>query len=735
MSKEKHIWQFSRIGGMNRVNLETGSDLRHLGELDQKLWTALSCPVSGLEIDPKTLALIDTDNDGKIRVPEILAAVNWITSVVKDANSLVHRNSSMSLNEINTETPLGKVLYASSKQLLANIGKPDANELTVEETSDTVTIFQNTIFNGDGVVIVESTEDESLKALIAQIIQCEGAVADRSGKDGINQASIDAFYAHCEAYSGWHQQAIDQKDTILPYSDKTEAAHAAWLVVRPKIEDYFLRCQLADFDTLSAEMLNSITSRIEAITTKELPSCIDEISGFPLSKIEARKPLLLVEGINPAWKARIQTFSELISTNEPNPKTQLTETEWKAIAERFTAYETWKAAKTGTEVEPLGIETIQTILVENKKDDLMELIAADLKLEEEANNIIQVEKMVRYHRDLFTLLNNFVTFSDFYRQGKKAIFQAGSLYFDQRRCDLCIKVSDMPKHNTMAATSGICLVYCDCVSKTRNQTMTIVAAFTDGDVDNLVVGRNAIFYDNAGNDWDAKIVKIIDNPISIRQAFWTPYRKFSQFVSKQIEKMASARENAIHSNATTNFEKSATSIAAAPAAGSEANATAKPAPFDIAKFAGIFAAISIAIGAIGVFVTKAAEGFFKLQFWQMPLAVLGIILLISGPSMILAWLKLRKRNLAPVLDANGWAVNARATINIAFGTTLTSLARLPKNSKQNLIDPYRKKNHPWLTTFIILVILVVAAYILLRTGTLENWGIVKGTAPVPTTIK
>lgn len=327
--------------------------------------------------------------------------------------------------------------------------------------------------------------------------------------------------------------------------------------------------------------------------------------------------------------------------------------------------------------------------------------------------------MVCYHRNLYTLLNNFVTFSDFYRPDSDAIFQAGSLYFDQRRCDLCIKVSDMAKHGTMAASSGICLVYFDCYSKTRDEKMTIVAAFTDGDVDNLVVGRNAIFYDNAGNDWDATIIKIIDNPISIRQAFWSPYRKVSQMISKQIEKIASSKEQDVHKMTTSGVEKTTTQVQA----GSPAPTAAPPAPFDIAKFAGIFAAIGMAFGAIGGVLATVAKGFFSLTWWKMPIAVVGVILCISGPAMVLAWLKLRKRNLAPVLDANGWAVNAKATINIAFGATLTSLAKLPKNSKQNLIDPYRKKSNPWIPIVIILVI-TGTLFALWYFGFLAKWNII-----------
>ncbi|MFZ9682325.1 MAG: hypothetical protein ACO3DQ_03870, partial [Cephaloticoccus sp.] len=59
-----HTWTFFRTGGIDQVALSTGEDLLALEHLDQKLWVALSCPVKGLEIDEKTLALIDTAQAG-----------------------------------------------------------------------------------------------------------------------------------------------------------------------------------------------------------------------------------------------------------------------------------------------------------------------------------------------------------------------------------------------------------------------------------------------------------------------------------------------------------------------------------------------------------------------------------------------------------------------------------------------------------------------------------------------
>ena len=72
------------------------------------------------------------------------------------------------------------------------------------------------------------------------------------------------------------------------------------------------------------------------------------------------------------------------------------------------------------------------------------------------------------------------------------------------------------------------------------EKMTIAAAFTDGDSDNLMVGRNGLFYDRKGQDWDATITKIIENPISIRQAFWAPYKKLVRLIEEQVARRAAA---------------------------------------------------------------------------------------------------------------------------------------------------------------------------------------------------
>ena len=306
-----------------------------------------------------------------------------------------------------------------------------------------------------------------------------------------------------------------------------------------------------------------------------------------------------------------------------------------------------------------------------------------------------LEKLLLLCRDYVTLLHNFVSFQDFYaKRGKAllgrgaadespwAIFQAGTLVIDQRACNLCLKVSDMGKHNTQAADSGMFLIYCNCKHHATGQTMQIVAAMTVGDIRNLKVGKNALFYDRQGRDWEAEVVKIVDNPISIGQAFWSPYRKLGDWVSGLITKSTAEKEKKSFADLTAKLQTP-------PAAGQAAPA-AQPAPFDIAKFAGIFAAIGMAVGYIGAFFTSLATGVKDIAtyaWWALPVAILSLFLVISGPSMVLAWMKLRKRNLAPLLNANGWAINADAIVNVLFGNTLTEQAQYPI---VKLKDPHAK---------------------------------------------
>ena len=688
-----HKWCFENLGGTARVNISSGSDLAHLDELDPKMWTVLSCPSKGLEIDEKSLSYIDYDADGKIRVSDVVNTSKWVTSVLLNADKLLSGEDQIDINEFNQENQCGQDLYNAARQILANLGK-EGDVISLADTSDPTAIFANTKFNGDGVIVEASADDADDKEAIAAALKTTGGTVDRCGKQGVNADQIEAFYADLKAYAAWMDAQVE-----APFGDKTDAIIAAYNALDEKVKDFFVRSKLSSFSPESTAALDVQTSQIEAISAENLSSKADDIAAYPLVRVTGTPEIDLTSPVNPAW---VQQWNTLVSIAVPADKKVLTEKDWAEIGARFAEYTAWKAAKAGQSVEVLGISTVKSLLEKNRREALLALVEQDKALAKEAANIDMVDRFLHMYRDFYRLVKNFVTFHDFYSKDKdaKAIFQSGVLLIDQRECIFCMNVDDVAKHSAAAASSGMYLVYCDCVSKVKSAKKSIVAAITVGDVGDVFVGKNAVYYDEEGYEWDAVVTKIIDNPISVSQAFWSPYRRMATAVENLISKSAADKDAKLMKEATAKINSAP---AALPADGS------KPAvapPFDIAKFAGIFAAIGMAFGMIGTALSGLVDSLSGLG-WKLILVFVGIILAISGPAMVMAWLKLRRRNIAPLLNANGWAINAASKISIPFGDTLTEIAKYPV---LKLKDPYAKTGISafWKWVISILTIGVVA---------------------------
>lgn len=675
----RHSWRFFRAGGFDQVKLDSGADLRALSELDQKLWVALACPTTTIDLDPRTLALLDTDRDQRVRAGELVAACQWAAGLLVNPDDLLKGSSELPLSAINTSLPEGKSLADAAMRVLAALGKPNGAAVTVAEASDALKALHASPINGDGVIVEATASTEELKAAIRDIAACLGGEQDRSNVQGISRKAIDQFFADAADYLAWHAEG--SKDVAVSPLPNTAGARAALTAVQSKVDDFFVRCRLAAFDPRAANAMNRDDKDYLALSARELSVAAEEIAAFPMARIEAGRSLPLTSGINPAWEARVHAFASSVVTPLLGPREALSEKEWAELRARFAAFDAWQAKKKGAPVERLGVERLVALTQGDARARLYALVDEDLAIEPVAKAVASLEKLVRFHRDLFKLANNFVSFRDFYSRQGKAIFQAGTLYIDQRSCDLCIRVEDAAKHATMASLARTYLVYCDC--QRDGKKMTIAAAFTAGDSDNLMVGRNGVFYDREGKDWDATITRIVDHPISVRQAFWAPYKKVIRFIEEQVAKRAADADTSANSRLT------GTALELGTAA--ETGKVAQPKPkVDI----GMVAALGVAVGGLTAALGAMMQAFFGLGIW-MPLGVIALILAISGPSMAVAWLKLRQRNLAPLLDASGWAMNSPARINIPFGGSLTQVAVLPPGSRRELRDPFAEKRASW----------------------------------------
>ena len=542
---------------------------------------------------------------------------------------------------------------------------------------------------GDGILRPEAGADAATQALIRDIASAVGDVTE---------ASVASFFADLAAFKAWSTAGGSTASAGL--GPAAAEAFEAVAAVRAKVADYFTRVQLAAYDPAAGAGLNRQEADYRALSGGELAPDLPALAALPLSHIEPGRPLPLLEGVNPAWAPALARLHAAAVVPLLGAGTSVVgAADWAALGERLRPYEAWIGTRPASPVAALGLERIDAILAGAGRGVLADLFSEDRLLAPRVAAAADVERLALYCRDLGTILRNFVNFQDFYSKARPAIFQAGTLYLDGRSCRLCVQVDDVAAHAVFAAMSRAYVTYLEC-RRPAGQTMRIAAAFTQGDSDYLFVGRNGVFYDRAGHDWDATIVRIAESPISIRQAFLTPYKKVAGFVGEQFAKIAASKDKSVQAGLA--------SAAAAPTA----PATAQSQSFDIAKFAGIFAAIGLAIGAIGGALASVFSGLLRMPVWMWPVAVAAALLIISGPSMLLAALKLSQRTLGPLLEGTGWAVNGRVKINIPLGAALTDLGVLPPNSSRTAYDPYEDEDAKTrrMVVFAVVVIAILGLF-------------------------
>ncbi|WPJ96530.1 hypothetical protein SH580_02280 [Coraliomargarita algicola] len=703
----QHSWNFTRRGGIFQVQLDTVEDLRALSTLDPKLWVALSCPVNDLEIDRRTLTLIDHDADGRVRIEEMLTAVQWTLARLSNPESLF-QGGELPLAAINCDDPEGEKLLASAKRILANMGVPDAPTISVDQAANTEQIYGKSRLNGDGVIAKDASNDPEIQTLIAEIMDCLGAEIDRSGEPGITKAKLDAFFEQMNSYEIWWRQGeVDtaQGEDVFPLGDATPDAFKHFIAVEKKIDDFFARCQLAAFDQRAETPLNPGVSLYTEIANTDFSLPRKDIEALPLARVSPSSTVPILQGINPEWRTRMRTLCDkVIRPLGIGPGDTLEIEEWQAVKTRFEAYRLWRQSKPETGIEKLKIKRVRALLASNLREKIYALLEEDARLAPEMKAIDSVEKLARYHRDLIQLLRNFVNFSEFYDEQVSAIFQAGELYLDGRECRLCLRVDDPTKHAVLATLSRAFVAYCECRRKDSPTKFHIAAVFSAGDSSNLIVGRNGVFRDRKGLLWDTTIVRLIENPISIHEAFLMPYVRVGRFIGEKIEKWAVTRDKAMQKQMETGVD----SIASEPN-----NTESKNTPA-IGGVATMLAAGGIALGAFGAGLASLFNTMKALTWWELPLVILGVILMISLPSMVIAWLKIRKRTLAPLLDASGWAVNGRTLISAKLGRVLTKRATLPISSQCQFDERSGARSGLWAALGLTLTIsLIVWLYILI----------------------
>ena len=348
---------------------------------------------------------------------------------------------------------------------------------------------------------------------------------------------------------------------------------------------------------------------------------------MPLVTEAADVELPLRDHLNPKHLEAILAFASKCVTPVLGEKTVLTRLDWKAVKAAFAPYRAWIAAK------PVASAPAKDALVEE-------------------------EKILRYKLHLGELLANYVTMDRLYSLGTPAIFQTGILRIDGKELSLCFHVDSEAAHSGLVGRSKCCVIYVKLTRPAEGATRQICAVVTAGTVAGLYVGRNGVFCDRDGKDWEAVITKVVEAEVSLAEAFWSPWRKLGESVAGIVKKFLGEKQ------------AKSTALVSAPAA-------AAPAKEGGAAMASSVAAIGIGVGMLGAAAASLMAVLSSMTALQIAGSVLGLILVISLPSVILTWFNLRRRDLGAILNACGWAVNREMRFSMRLARTFTKCAKGP----------------------------------------------------------
>ena len=379
--------------------------------------------------------------------------------------------------------------------------------------------------------------------------------------------------------------------------------------------------------------------------------------------------------INPLYRERLRRLRDRVLRPLLGESSErLSEAQWKEVRRRMEPYGDWRRKKPEGKAGELGAERLRQILsdealVESVETLINESRAMALKLA----NVRLVEKLILYKSYLLAFVNSYVSFPDLYDPASRALFEVGSLVMDGRRFNLAVLVPDRKKHAQVSVKGNMFVLFVELSSKSEQPVPIEVAVpVTAGGRGNLYVGKRGVFDHMDGRQLDAVVVDIVENPISLSEAIRSPFKRLGRVLSGKIEKLTSEAEEKLDSSSSETFE----TLQAAFKKGSPTTPAAAGQPVG-----NVLAGGGIAVAALGssaAFVAKTLAGLdWKAILGSLSIAILGVLV----PVSIVAYLKLRQRDLSTLLEGSGWGINSRMRLSSGQIRYFTQAPSFPKGAR------------------------------------------------------
>ncbi|MBL7114188.1 MAG: hypothetical protein ISS35_00355 [Kiritimatiellae bacterium] len=670
MPTNKHsAMRFRQFGRTCQLRIENAQDLHHVLNLDDALWVATSVPSPAFADTGDLVAVMDRDGSGRITSDELRAAIAWFLNSVNNPEDVTTGEECLALENINQDSPDGSALLSSAEYILKAQGKADAKKITLQEVAEFLDKLTEQPLNGDGIVVPDAANNDALIVFLRDAVACVNAMTDASGKRGVNRSQLDEFRSALEDYRNWESETeASDNTTLLPLGDQTFSAYTLLQEHMDKVQAFFTFHEARHFaDEVTQVPKKEPDADFNINATRDV---VSRLTYQPIAKpIEEDSLPLSGHLVNPLYREWLEAVrTRIVIPLLGSEKRHITPSDWSTITNAFAPVATYIDLKKDAKVGGITAETRKQYLGGDLFQQAETLAQQDADVAAVRMGAQRLKQLLLYQKHLLRVANNFVSFSELYTPEQAAIFEKGAAVIDGRWFGLALEVTDMTTHSGTAKASGIFTCYLDVSNPDGTRKMTVAIPATSGSKGNLRVGKRGIFFDNARQEYDAKIVKIIDNPISFREALAAPFVRLWNFVLGKIEAISATTENDLQ-------KQTGALLAAPPAAKQTPTGSGVP-----GGPAALLVGLSVSAAAVGSSLAFIAKTFAAMSWFKLLGGLSTAALIVIMPSSLIAFLKLRRQDLSSLLEGCGWAINTRMRLSRAQRYQFTRRPHYPTHA-------------------------------------------------------
>ena len=606
------------------------------------------------------------------------------------------------LDDIDRSSSDGERIFQTAQKILTRLKIEDSVQISLAQIRGIKNLEQEGGLDMAGVVLPDAASGNTIRGFLQDILDTVGGSEHPTGQIGVDEEHLTRFIEEIKSFLGWRLRARlgdRPSSSIMPLGKETTTAYRLYCDLRPKIDQYFALSDMERIDPRLEERLMANNGKLSETDILDTEVVSQFLERSPIARPREDGKLRFADVQNARYEQplrdfRIQVVRPLLGTNPA----AMSRDHWNKIKKKLEAHETWVKSEPPTRVGEINLGK----LIKYREDARFQMAAQRLidnsyQTSLELDGIRLVEQLVLFQAYMIPLVNSFVSFPDLYDSSSRALFEMGTLIMDGRHFTLSVKVPDIEQHAKFSNASNMFVLYIEVSVKEGTKLFEAAVPVTSGNRGNLQVNKWGIFKDINGIERQARVIKIVENPISLSEAVLAPFKRLGKAVTSKLEEINYKAEETL----------SAKGVAAVGEVGSSITGTSTAAnnpqnPQNVSG--GMLAGGGIAIAALGssaAFITKTLA---SLSVLELVGGLVAAILAAIIPATVVAYMKLRKRDLSSILEGAGWGINARMRLTRFQALTFTNAPEYPPGS-----EGVRHKSK-WTWILLALVGLAAAAH-------------------------